>query len=100
MTETWKAVCDTCHEVVAEWHTITWVEAAGRLHLKKGNCESVTTVLTREMEGWAVTLDAKEIDKVHCVKGMSAEEVKKSLVKYDGYDPMIEVKKEALGRKK
>ena len=92
MTETWKAVCDTCHEVVAEWHTITWVEAAGRLHLKKGNCESVTTVLTREMEGWAVTLDAKEID--------SAEEVKKSLVKYDGYDPMIEVKKEALGRKK
>ena len=46
------------------------------------------------MNCWKVILDRRVIDKVFFVSTMKAEEVKRSLVNHDGYDPCIKVVKE------
>jgi len=48
-----------------------------------------------KMVWWKVMLDGEEIDKVPYDESYkSADEVKRSLVNHDGYDPAIEVKRE------
>ena len=55
------------------------------------------------MNCWKVILDRKTIDKVFFVSTMKAEEVKRSLIWHDNYDPGIKVvrerKKTVQGRK-
>lgn len=52
---------------------------------------------TAGMEGFKVFLNKKEIDEVFFTDGvMTEEEVKKSLVEHDGYDPNIVVKKASV----
>ena len=43
--------------------------------------------------GWNVYLRGKLIDTVWFGDDMTAEEVKRSLVNHDGYDPRIEVRR-------
>ena len=47
-----------------------------------------------KFESFNVFLGKKHIDTVFFVGGMTASEVKWSLVNHDGYDPSIVVKKE------
>jgi hypothetical protein len=48
-----------------------------------------------KMVWWKVSLNGEEIDKVPYVESYkTAEEVKRSLVNHDGYDPGIEVERE------
>ena len=46
------------------------------------------------MTGWKVILNRKTIDKVFFVSSITAEEVKRSLVGHDNYDPAIKVVRE------
>lgn len=43
-----------------------------------------------------VFLNGKEIDSIPYSSELTEEEVKKSLVQHDGYDPEIEVKRHSL----
>lgn len=45
-------------------------------------------------QGWNVYLRGKWVNKVFTITGMTANEVKRSLVDHDGYDPGITVRKE------
>lgn len=44
-------------------------------------------------QAWNVYLNGKKIDTVFCVPSMGADEVKRSLVNHDGYDPGITVRR-------
>ena len=46
------------------------------------------------MNCWKVILDRRVIDKGFFVSTITAEEVKRSLVNHDGYNPCIEVVRE------
>lgn len=46
----------------------------------------------KKTEWWNVYLNGKWIDSVSFVQGGTREEVKKSLVEHDGYNPNITVK--------
>lgn len=46
------------------------------------------------MKAYNVYLDGKGIDKVFWVGNSDAEEVKRSLIEHDGYDPGINVRQE------
>jgi hypothetical protein len=43
---------------------------------------------------WNIYLNNELIDSVFFTKKTTAEEIKRSLVQHDGYDPLIEVKEE------
>ena len=45
------------------------------------------------MDAWKITLNGHMIDMVFYDKGITAEEVKKSLIDHDGFDPRINVRK-------
>lgn len=45
--------------------------------------------------GWDVFLRGKHIDTVFFDKDIPAEDVKRSLVNHDGYDPAIKVRSDA-----
>jgi hypothetical protein len=44
--------------------------------------------------GWNVSLNGKRIDKVFYVTGATADDIRRSLINHDGYDPAIKVTKE------
>lgn len=48
---------------------------------------------------WKVSLHGKQIDTVFFTSDMTAEEVKRSLVNHDGYDPRIVVRKQTTIRR-
>ncbi len=48
---------------------------------------------TKPQEAWDVYEGMRWIDRVFYVAGMTAEEVKRSLVDHDGYNPRIMVRK-------
>ena len=49
---------------------------------------------------WCVSLNGKEIDKVPYDESYkTAEEVRRSLINHDGYDPAIVVRKERKKKK-
>jgi hypothetical protein len=57
------------------------------------------TVSESNMQAFDVYLNGKLIDTVFYTKGFDAEEVKKSLIDHDGYDPEIEIKKPRAKKK-
>lgn len=52
-----------------------------------------------KMQWWCVYLNGKEIDKIQYDASQDANDVKKSLVGHDGYDPNITVEKEKTSKK-
>lgn len=44
-----------------------------------------------DMNRWTIYLNGNAIDAVYYFADMTKEEVKESLVKYDGFDPKIEL---------
>ena len=51
-----------------------------------------------DYQWFVVTLNGKRIDKVSYLKPITVEEVKRSLINHDGYDPGINVTKERKKR--
>jgi len=49
--------------------------------------------------GYDVFIENEWVDGVFFTSEQDAEEVRKSLVEHDGYDPRIEVVRQAKGRK-
>ena len=55
--------------------------------------------LKPKTRAWSVSLNRKQIDKVFYNGDISKEEVKKSLVNHDGYDPEIKLNEDKKWRK-
>jgi hypothetical protein len=48
----------------------------------------------KRYNAWNVSLHRKNIDRVHYDADIKKEDVKKSLVEHDGYDPEIKLNKD------
>lgn len=98
--------CKACIEIASERRRYRTPRLAPRARQGKLSSAITKMFLKRrkgemEMQAFNVWLNGKCIDTVFYSDGFSVtvEEVKKSLINHDGYDPRIEVKKERKRRK-